>query len=618
MKFVAVIAGLASLSAAAQEGYQLFEKLRTVPAEWRKVGVPRSDTRMRFRVALKSPGRDVLEQTLIEISTPSHPKYGQHLSRQELKRMTQPEASATSAVLAWLDDAGVRGADIADDGDMIAFSATIAQAEQLLDTSFAIYRSSVRPIERIRTTHYSLPAKLHEYVQLVQPTTRFGQIRPQRAVYLNKEILGQAGSALNVTACNTTITPTCLRDLYNINGFTPSKPEVDGFIGINGFLEQYARFSDLDTFNRIYAPWARGTNFTWTSVNGGILDQKANNDSVEANLDIQYTVSLTAPLRNNFYSTPNRGPLVPDLDQPNPEDNSNEPYLEFFTYLLGLDDKDLPHTLSTSYGEDEQSLPESYTTLVCDQIMKLGARGVSIFFSSGDTGVGSACQTNDGKNTTRFLPIFPASCPYVTAVGGTTGVQPERAVSFSSGGFSDRFPTPKWQADAVKAYLTGLGDRWKGLYNPAGRGFPDISAQGRSFRVVDKGRDISVGGTSASAPTVASIVALLNAARKEKGLPVLGFINPWLYSEGVIKTLTDITAGGSTGCSGIDIYSGLPTPVVPYASWNATKGWDPVTGLGTPDFGKLLALATAPKGYVEQKRDRSVRKPGVRGYGFTA
>ena len=51
---------------------------------------------------------------------------------------------------------------------------------------------------------------------------------------------------------------------------------------------------------------------------------------------------------------------------------------------------------------------------------QLGARGVSVLFSSGDTGVGSACQTNDGKNTTRFLPIFPAACPFVTSVVSIT------------------------------------------------------------------------------------------------------------------------------------------------------------------------------------------------------
>lgn len=321
-----------------------------------------------------------------------------------------------------------------------------------------------------------------------------------------------------------------------------------------------------------------------------MLPQNTANDSVEANLDIQYTVPLTSPgTENNFYSTPGRGLLIPDLDQPNPEANENEPYLDFFTFLTGLSDDELPQTLTTSYGEDEQSVPEQYSRTVCDMIGQLGARGVSVLFSSGDTGVGSACQTNDGKNTTRFLPTFPASCPYVTAVGGTHYVEPESAIYFSSGGFSDRFKRPKYQDKAVKDYLKILGGQWKGLYNPKGRGIPDIAAQGSRFRVIDKKKEISVGGTSASAPTVASVISLLNNARLSAGKPPLGFLNPMIYSKG-FKGLNDITHGGSTGCTGTDIYSGLPAPFVPYASWNATKGWDPVTGYGTPDFEKLLKI----------------------------
>ena len=326
---------------------------------------------------------------------------------------------------------------------------------------------------------------------------------------------------------------------------------------------------------------------------GGILDQRATNDSVEANLDIQYTAGLVAPaISTNYYSTPARGPLVPDLDQPTQNDNANEPYLELFTYLVGLPDGKLPQVLTTSYGEDEQSVPATYAKKVCDLIGQLGTRGVSVIFSSGDTGVGSACQTNDGKNTTRFLPIFPASCPYVTSVGGTTKVSPEEAIYFSSGGFSDLWPRPAYQDVAVPAYLAKLGDKWKGLYNPAGRGFPDVAAQGSSFRVIDKGTQISVGGTSASAPVFASVVGLLNNARISAGKPALGFLNPWIYSQGY-KGLNDITKGGSSGCTGRSVYSGLQAPYVPFASWNATAGWDPVTGYGTPDFGKLLAISEA-------------------------
>jgi tripeptidyl-peptidase-1 len=338
---------------------------------------------------------------------------------------------------------------------------------------------------------------------------------------------------------------------------------------------------------------------------GGKLLQGASNpnDSTEANLDIQYTVGLTHPLRNNYYSTAGRGLLIPDLDQPTQADNQNEPYLEYFSYLMHLSDDDLPHTISTSYGEDEQSVPANYSRVVCNMIGQLGARGTTVLFSSGDTGVGSACQTNDGKNTTRFLPTFPASCPYVTSVGGTHYVNPESAVSFSSGGFSDRFPRPWWQEYAVSNYLEILGDKWKGLYNPYGRGIPDISAQGRYFQVVDKGRVVRVSGTSASAPAVSAIIALLNAARLQSGQPPFGFLNPWLYTRG-FKALTDIVNGGSTGCTGTDQYSGLKTPFVPYASWNATKGWDPVTGLGTPLFDGLLKLAAPRLGRYDSRVKR--------------
>lgn len=103
------------------------------------------------------------------------------------------------------------------------------------------------------------------------------------------------------------------------------------------------------------------------------------------------------------------------------------------------------------------------------------------------------------------------------------------------------------------------------------------------------------GGTSAAAPVFASVIALLNDARFRAGKKPLGFLNPWLYAVGFIG-LTDITGGGSVGCTGINGQTGAPVAggsVIPYASWKATQGWDPSTGLGVPNFEKLLALALA-------------------------
>lgn len=139
------------------------------------------------------------------------------------------------------------------------------------------------------------------------------------------------------------------------------------------------------------------------------------------------------PVPGNHYSTDGRGLLVPDLDQPTLDDNANEPYLDFLTYIVAQI-RDCKVRYTTSYGEDEQSVPEQYSLTVCNMFGQLGVRGVSILFSSSDRGVDSACQTNDGKNTIRFLPIFPAACSYVTSVGGTHYSEPESAVSFSSSG----------------------------------------------------------------------------------------------------------------------------------------------------------------------------------------
>lgn len=94
---------------------------------------------------------------------------------------------------------------------------------------------------------------------------------------------------------------------------------------------------------------------------------------------------------------------------------------------------------------------------------------------------------------------------------------------------------------------------------------------------------------SCAAPTFAAVIADLNSIRLSQGKSTLGFLNPWIYHTGY-KGLMDITVGGSTGCMGTDNDLGMHTPYVPFASWNATEGWDPVTGYGTPLFPELVAL----------------------------
>jgi tripeptidyl-peptidase-1 len=541
----------------------------------------------------------------MDISSPSSPRYGQHLQRKELKDLIKPRAESSDAVMNWLQASGIDARDIANDGEWINFRAPVKRAEEMMGATFKTYQSQVRrDVTKIRSLSYSVPKEIRSHIDMIHPITRFGQLQAERSQVFS-EGAAITAAAVNAT-CNSTITPSCLADLYKFADYKID-PSADVTIGVNGFLEQYARYSDFQKFAATYSPKAVGSNFSYTLVagmypplsyvaianatTGGLNAQNSTDDSVEANLDIQYTAGLVGPsIKTNFFSTAGRGSHVPDLDQPSAADNENEPYMEFFTYLLSLENEKLPSVLSTSYGESEQSVGVEYANKVCDMIGQLGTRGVSVLFSSGDTGPGSACQTNDGKNTTRFAAIFPASCPYVTSVGGTYNIQPEKAVYFSSGGFSDLWKRPAYQDKAVTNYLEQLGSQWDGLYNASGRGFPDVAAQGLAFRVVDKGVTKPVGGTSASAPVFASVVALLNNARVAAGKPVLGFLNPWIYEIGY-QGLNDIVDGGSRGCTGRSIYSGLPSARVPYASWNATDAWDPVTGYGTPDFEKLLRLS---------------------------
>ncbi|KAI9927705.1 polynucleotide 3'-phosphatase [Aspergillus wentii] len=332
-------------------------------------------------------------------------------------------------------------------------------------------------------------------------------------------------------------------------------------------------------------------NFTVVSINGGLNEQNSAKGSTEASLDMQYSAALAYDTLTTFYTTAGRAPRNPGVDS-NPTVSSNEPYLEQLHYLLGLTDEELPAVLSTSYGEYEQNVPESYLEATCNLFAQLGARGVSVIFSSGDSGAGGSCLTNDGTSRTRFQPFFPATCPFVTSVGGTYDMKPEKAAKFSGGGFSERFRRPVYQEQSVNAYLKLLGNKWDGLYNAQGRGVPDVAAQASDFVIVDHGSLLRIGGTSAAAPVFAAIISRLNAARLAQNQPRMGFLNPWLYS--INQTgFADIVDGGSTGCTGKS-ESGGRASFVPYASWNATTGWDPATGLGTPFFNTLVKVATAP------------------------
>lgn len=502
------------------------------------------------------------------------------MSQKAIDAMIAPKDESGTMVMAWLESAGLGGnATYSARGDSIIVDASIAQVEKLLDAEYSAYRSTENGDVVLRTLEFSLPSALKSHVDMVQPTTFFGfrsyksnisGVRPLNEATVNTHV-----DAVNaVTGCSSNINPTCLSNLYS---FKSAKNYSTGLLGIAGFLEEYAIASDLKTFLSKYAVEGNSAqSFSCVGVNGGSCPTSASQAGTEANLDIQYARGIAESIPINYYSTAGRGEWVGSGT------NTNEPYLEFLDYMLGLSDSALPNTISISYGDDEQTVPDAYATNACNLFSQLGARGVSILVASGDSGVGGSGEcTNDGVK--QFATSFPASCPWVTTVGGTTGTGPEAAWSSSGGGFSYLFPQPSYQAAAVKSWVaSGTASSVSQYFNASGRAYPDVAAQATDFVIVVGGSSSLVDGTSCASPTFASVIQLVNSDRVASGKKGLGFLNPWLYAN-ASSALTDIKTGSISGCSG----------QISGAGFKAVSGWDPTTGLGTPVFTSLLALSSS-------------------------
>lgn len=178
---LSVITIFAGVQAAPAAELEVLEKLRGIPQGWRQGVAPPASKRLRFRVAVKLQNAFEFEELVLQISTPGHLKYGQHMKRDELKALLRPSSDATNAIIGWLEAEGVPSADIEDNGDWINFYVPTMEAERILNTRFYYYSSSTNDAKKIRTLQYSVPEKLHQYIQMIQPTTRFGQMQAERS-----------------------------------------------------------------------------------------------------------------------------------------------------------------------------------------------------------------------------------------------------------------------------------------------------------------------------------------------------------------------------------------------------------------------------------------------------
>lgn len=240
--------------------------------------------------------------------------------------------------------------------------------------------------------------------------------------------------------------------------------------------------------------------------------------------------------------------------------------------------------LSISWGYAEDA-PGAWTSAalnaINDSLKAAALLGVTICVAAGDDG--SDDQVGDGHAHVDF----PSSSPYVLAVGGTTlkrsasgdvtetawkdgdGLRQDNGGS-TGGGVSTYFPRPDWQAVTIASVNPGAID---------GRIVPDVAADASAntgYWVVVDGQGGASGGTSASAPLWASLIARLNASL---GAPV-GYLNPLLFQQGA--------DGNPIGASGFrDIVSG-DNSTASIGGYQAGTGYDAVTGWGVPIGTALL------------------------------
>lgn len=406
-----------------------------VPRGWRKAGRAPESHMLNLKIGLKQSRFDELHKSLYEVSDPAHAQYGKHLSAAEVEDLVKPSDEALESVHVWLADHGVDTSNLtySPAKDWITVSLPVETVEALLNTEYNAYVHDDGDV-LIRAPTWGLPAHLHEHIDSIQPTSSF--FRPQRQgistafseTFPIKDIPSTNGSSIADACSAVLVTPLCLRTLYGTVNYRVQSAGKN-FMALDDFLGEINNRSDIEIYLQKFRPEAVGaaSEFLQISIASGTLQQTPDNVTqleegigIEGNLDAQTMLGIAWPVPLVTYST---GGINPDYKQDlATTTDTDEPYLVWLQYVLNLPDSALPSVISTSYGDDEQTVPLSYAGPVCNMLAQLGARGVTLLFAAGDNGVGmdGYCYSNGDTNSSTFLPIFPGSCPYVTTVGATT------------------------------------------------------------------------------------------------------------------------------------------------------------------------------------------------------
>ncbi|KAH6708876.1 peptidase S8/S53 domain-containing protein, partial [Leptodontidium sp. MPI-SDFR-AT-0119] len=619
-----------------RRNFALHEKREPVSQTWTTISRAHPSEILLVKIGLAQSNLHRAEEYLLDISHPRSANFGKHWTSEEVANTFTPSKESVDAVVDWLLESGIDAerhtfsigmalvfpklllsSDRGKGRNWILFNATVNEAESLFNTEYHYFKDETSEGYHIACDEYYLPKHVQRHVDFAMPTIQLEGMRPIENMNLGirPSIVGLTG----LDNCYELITIECLRKLYQFTAGNTSAPGNE--IGIPAF-GSYLYPPDLEQFFQNYTtqPIPKSVFPEFVSIDGGERWDDSFTFGSEATLDVQIAYSMIYPQGVRLYqvgdvNTASDGTFNTFLDAldgsyctylggDDPDNDAVYPDPKGKGYSGPLQCGGAPRSnvLSFSYLQIEAALPVSYQTRQCHEWLKLGLQGISVLFASGDSGVANrfgmgkdnSCLKPLGEgpnidvNGSGFSPSFPSNCPWVTTVGATFlkdhdinngevavalpfAPNPKRDY-YSGGGFSNVFSQPSYQAEAVSNYLTTYPPPYgEHIFNRSGRAFPDVSAIGLNVSVVLGGGVTVAGGTSSSTPIFASIITLLNEARIAVGKKPIGFLNPILYA--FPEAFNDITEGSNPGC-GTDGFQAQP-------------GWDPVTGLGSPNYPML-------------------------------
>jgi subtilase family serine protease len=549
------------------------------------------------------------------VSDPHSPSYGHYLTPAQFRKQFAPAQASVNAVTSWLRSSGFTIDYTPQNNHYVAAEGTLAQAAAAFGTTFGMYAYQ-GDVLLSPASDLTIPATLSGIVEgvvglddtaaLVQTDHVVDRNAPPTAGFRNAPPLPLSWGLLSSPyAFPNGFTAFAGNVPWTVKGYTPA--QIKGAYGISGYdgagqtvaiIDAYASPTILSDVNKwsanrglptmnpaqlkqVVAP---GTYNRPQVVNKRKFVQDPQGWYGEETLDVEAVHGMAPAANIVFVGAPNN---YQDLD----------------AAMNHVVDQHLAQIVTNSYGFTTEALHPGFIKPLEDTLIQAAAEGIGVYFSSGDNGDETSIM---GYAT----PDWPASSPWVTAVGGTSlGINASNAIALETG-----WGTHSYSCDIVTLVCTDAGWLYgagggvsvlfaKPWYQSAlsgtGRAVPDVSAladpqtglligQTQAFPDGNYYDEYRIGGTSLASPIFAGLMAL---ADQKAGSPH-GFANPLFYANPgsfndilSIKTAVarrnfvngvDGTAGTVDRLRTFDDYRGSPTQ-------HTGSGWDNVTGLGTPN-----------------------------------